>query len=73
MKRRLLFIPACALAALFLGLPAARAGTYDVYSCWAGSDSFRNPGANATAWGKTSDSGGRYSAFDQCRTCPPDA
>jgi hypothetical protein len=70
LKRRLFSTPGCALLALGLALalplPAARAGTYDVYSCWAGSDSFRNPGANASAWGKTSDPGGRYGAFDQC-------
>src|SRR3954465_14328988 len=58
---------AAAVLAALLCLPGpARAGTYDVYSCWAGSDSFRNPGANGSAWGKTSDPGGRYGAFDQC-------
>jgi hypothetical protein len=64
LKRRLLSILACA----FFVLPAslAHAGTYDVYSCWAGSDSFRNPSANGSAWGKTGDPGGRYGAFDQC-------
>src|SRR4051812_50003471 len=63
LRRRLLLT-----LALFAVLPAAdaRAGTYDVYSCWAGSDSFRNPGANASAWGKLGDPGGRYGAFDQC-------
>src|SRR3954465_7244950 len=58
---------AAAVLAALLCLPGpARAGTYDVYSCWAGSDSFRNPGANGSAWAKTSDSGGQYTAFDQC-------
>jgi hypothetical protein len=66
LKRRLYSIPACALLALLVSVPIARAGTYDVYGCWAGSDSFRNPGANASAWGKTGDPGGRYGAFDQC-------
>ena len=66
MRRRLSSTAACALLGLALLVPAARAGTYDVYSCWAGSDSFRNPGANATAWGKAGDPGGRYGSFDQC-------
>src|SRR3954451_2531677 len=65
MSRRLL-PPAVAVTALLACAPLARAGTYDVYSCWAGSDSFRNPGANGSAWVKTSDPNGQYSAFDQC-------
>src|SRR4051794_20213366 len=56
----LVFACACACS------PPARAGTYVVWSCWAGSDSFLNPNANGTAWTKTSDSGGQYNAFDQC-------
>src|SRR5947209_16478431 len=60
-----LFVCACLLG--FGCITAlARAGTYDVYSCWAGADSFRNPGANASAWGKTSAQGDRYQPFDQC-------
>src|SRR5690349_4545926 len=52
---------------LMLAGPAvARAGTYDVYSCYAGADSFRNPGANASAWAKTSNAGDRFQPFDQC-------
>jgi hypothetical protein len=72
MPRRLL-LPICmttAVAAL-AAAPMARAGTYDVYSCWAGHDSFRNPNANASAWAKINDNvGGQYSSFDQCGTHP---
>src|SRR4051812_5837612 len=64
MLRRLLLL-FVAGAALVIA-PAAFAGTYDVYSCYAGADSFRNPGANASAWAKASDPNGFYSAFDQC-------
>src|SRR3954454_14959556 len=65
MSRRLL-PPAVAVTALLACAPLARAGTYDVYSCWAGSDSFRNPGANGSAWTKTSDPNAQYEAFGQC-------
>src|SRR4051812_21348518 len=62
--RLLLFVVLCLAA---VACPsAASAGTYDVYSCWAGSDSFRNPGANGSAWHGVGDPGGRYGAFDQC-------
>src|SRR4051795_10734569 len=66
MSRRLLSSAVAATALLACSPGAARAGTYDVYSCWAGSDSFRNPSANASAWAKTSDPYGQYTAFDQC-------
>src|SRR4051794_41870834 len=62
--RLLLFAVLCLVAVAWPS--AASAGTYDVWSCWAGSDSFRNPSANGSAWGKTGDPGGRYGAFDQC-------
>src|SRR5437763_9999192 len=64
--RRLLLLPARVLLSCALPAAVVRAGTYDVYSCWAGSDPFRTPGANGSAWTKTSDPGGRYGAFDQC-------
>src|SRR4051794_7714188 len=64
-------MPRCLLSLAVLAsfaclAPAARAGTYEVYSCWAGSDSFRNPGANGSAWAKTSDGNAQYEAFGQC-------
>src|SRR5947209_5184052 len=63
-RRRLLLMTACLLAPW---CPSdARAGTYDVYSCWAGSDSFRNPSANGSAWAKSSPYPERFTAFDQC-------
>src|SRR4051794_1488187 len=65
MLRRLM-LPAAVVAGLAAAVPAAVAGTYDVYSCYAGADSFRNPGANASAWVKRSDPNGWYGAFDQC-------
>src|SRR2546423_1355239 len=65
MLRRLTLLLAAVLS-LLAGVPVARAGTYDVYSCWSGSDSFRNPAANASAWAKRSDANGWFGAFDQC-------
>lgn len=62
--RRLTFLAAFGAPLAFA--PVAGAGTYDVYSCWAGSDTFRNPAANGSAWAKRSDPGERFSAFDQC-------
>src|SRR3712207_2292585 len=55
------------LAALlfFVLAGVARGGTYDVYSCWAGADSFRNPGANAGAWTKSVNDH-HFLPFDQC-------
>ena len=54
-------------------IPAASAGTYDVYSCWAGAGSYLNPDASGVAW--TADDshatlGGTsryYRAYDDCR------
>src|SRR3954469_97184 len=65
MSRRLLLFAVLCLAALACP-SAASAGTYDVWSCWAGNDSFRNPGANGSAWTKSSNEPGRFQAFDQC-------
>ena len=42
--RRLTFLAAFGAPLAFA--PVAGAGTYEVYSCWAGSDTFRNPAAN---------------------------
>ena len=62
--RRLLLVLSLSLSFLCV-VPSARAGTYDVYSCWAGADSYRNPAANGKAWHK-----GVYDPhfleFDQC-------
>jgi hypothetical protein len=66
---------AAAIAALAV-LPglvsAAHAGTYDVYSCWAGAGSYLNPDASGAAW-NADDShatlGGTsryYRAYDEC-------
>src|SRR4051794_23913195 len=63
MLRRLLLL-FVAGAALVIA-PAAFAGTYDVYSCYAGADSFRNPRANARAWAKASETNWFCSGFDQ--------
>ena len=49
MLRRLTLLLAVAVP-FGAAVPVARAGTYDVYSCWAGWDSFRNPSENASAW-----------------------
>src|SRR3954470_19155079 len=62
---RLLLLVAVGLA-LLCAPGIARAGSYDVFGCWAGSDSFRNPGANGSAWTKSSPSPDRFGAFDQC-------
>src|SRR3954453_6685366 len=62
--RLILFVVLCLAA---VACPsAASAGTYDVWSCWAGADSFRNPGGNGSAGAKTTDPGARFQAFDQC-------
>lgn len=58
--------PLAVWCALLFAAPAARAGTYDVYSCYAGADGFHNPSANASAWTGRDDPGGRFHAFDQC-------
>jgi hypothetical protein len=65
LKRRLSTPLAIATLVACIAAPEARAGTYEVFSCWAGSDSFRNPAANGSAWAKFQN-GDRYYAFDQC-------
>ena len=62
--RLLLFVVLCLAAVAWPS--AASAGSYDVWSCWAGSDSFRNPGANGSAWVKSSPNDDRFHAFDEC-------
>src|SRR5256885_12453419 len=64
MLRRLTLL--AALAAPMVLAQAADAGTYDVYSCYAGATDFHNPGANASAWARRDDPGAQYQAFDQC-------
>src|SRR3712207_1624270 len=59
----LLLAPPVGLGAAWT--PLASAGTYDVFSCYAGTDSFRNPAANASAWRKI-DEANHFQAFDQC-------
>jgi hypothetical protein len=56
-----------ALAALLLPAATAQANTYDVYSCWAGSGTFRNPNASSAAWIKDrSAAGGHFTYGDDC-------
>src|SRR6185436_8275682 len=58
-------------AALALLTPAglAKANTYDVYSCWAGFGTFRNPNASSAAWAKDqTHAGGHFIAADDCAT-----
>jgi hypothetical protein len=56
-----------ALAALLLPAATAQANTYDVYSCWAGSGTFRNPNASSAAWVKDrSAAGGHFTAHADC-------
>jgi hypothetical protein len=50
-------------------IPAAlaEANTYDVYSCWAGYGTFRNPNASSAAWSQDqSAAGGHYATGDDC-------
>jgi len=59
-------LPFVIVVACLTPIASASAGTYDVYSCYAGGDSFLNPSFNASAWAKTSDPGDFFRAFDQC-------
>src|SRR3954454_5177335 len=68
MHRRLTLLAALAAALVLPAADSARAGTYDVYSCYAGFTDFHNPGANASAWKKVDDPNGWFDAFDQCGT-----
>jgi hypothetical protein len=64
-----IFLSTLALAALLLTAAAAQANTYDVYSCWAGSGTFRNPNASSAAWVKDrSAAGGHFTAHADCGT-----
>jgi hypothetical protein len=66
MKRLLL---STLVLALLAPAAVAEANTYDVYSCWAGYGTFRNPNASSAAW--TTDSsaaGGHFTAHSDCGT-----
>jgi hypothetical protein len=66
MKRILL---STLVAALLAPAALAEANTYDVYSCWAGYGTFRNPNASSAAWAKDSSAaGGHFTARDDCGT-----
>jgi hypothetical protein len=57
------------LALLLIPAAAAEANSYDVYSCWAGHGTFRNPNASSVAWVKDNASaGGHFTAHDDCGT-----
>jgi hypothetical protein len=66
MKRAFL----CTLVlALLVPVAVAKANSYDVYSCWAGFGTFRNPNASSAAWVKDDTAaGGRFTAHDDCGT-----
>jgi hypothetical protein len=64
MKRTLL---STLVVALLVPAAAAKANTYDVYSCWAGYGTFHNPNASSAAWTKDrSAAGGHFTAHDDC-------
>jgi hypothetical protein len=55
-----------ALALLTSAAPAA-ANTYDVYSCWAGAGTFRNPNASSAAWTlDQANSGSHFAPNNDC-------
>ena len=57
------------VALLIAAAQTANANTYDVYSCWAGADTFRNPNASSAAWTKDqSAAGGHFTSGDDCGT-----
>jgi hypothetical protein len=57
------------LAVALLSAAPARANTYDVYSCWAGADTFHNPNASSAAWAMDqAGSGGHFTAHQDCGT-----
>jgi hypothetical protein len=57
------------VTALLIPAAQAKANTYDVYSCWAGANTFRNPNASSAAWAKDqSSAGGHYATGDDCGT-----
>src|SRR3954471_11042275 len=54
-------------AALLLPAAQATANTYDVYSCWAGYGTFRNPNASSVAWTRDqTGAGGHFATGDDC-------
>src|SRR3954451_3794080 len=64
MKRILLSVLS---AALLLPAAQATANTYDVYSCWAGYGTFRNPNASSAAWTKDQTAaGGHFNTGNDC-------
>jgi hypothetical protein len=64
MKRTLL---STLVVALLVPAAAAKANTYDVYSCWAGYGTFHNPNASSAAWTKDrSAAGGHFTNGDDC-------
>jgi hypothetical protein len=64
MKRTLL---ATLAIALLPSADGAAARTYDVYSCWAGADTYRNPNASSAAWTRDqSGAGGHFATQNDC-------
>jgi hypothetical protein len=65
MKRTVL--SSLVLALLLVPSAAAEANTYDVYSCWAGYGTFRNPNASSAAWTKDqTTAGAHFATGDDC-------
>jgi hypothetical protein len=63
------FLTTLAAAAFLIPAAPATANTYDVYSCWAGAGTFRNPNASSAAWAKDqAAAGGRFTAHEDCAT-----
>src|SRR5258705_9723796 len=53
--------------ALLVPAAVADANTYDVYSCWAGADTYRNPNASSAAWTKDQGAaGGHFATGNDC-------
>src|SRR4029079_11016133 len=64
MKRILLSTLA---VALLTPTATATANTYDVYSCWAGAGTFRNPNASSAAWTMDqANAGGHFAPNNDC-------
>ena len=52
---------------LAVGVSLARANSYDVYACYAGQNSYLNPGDSAASWTLANNNGsGFYDPYDQC-------
>jgi hypothetical protein len=61
------FLTTLAAAAFLIPATPATANTYDVYSCWAGAGTFRNPNASSAAWAKDQASaGGHFNSGNDC-------